>query len=61
MARPRRILASSGGFVPTGLWGVLKPGAVMNRALALSGVEPTGDTVARHAIILDWSHTPLPE
>ena len=37
MARPRRILASSGGFVPTGLWGVMKPGAVMLRALELSG------------------------
>ena len=39
MARPRRILASSGGFVPTGLWGVLKPGAVMKRALELSGAD----------------------
>ena len=33
----RRILASSGGFVPTGLWGVLRPGGIMLRALELSG------------------------
>jgi peptidase E len=33
----RRILASSGGFVPTGLWGVLRPGGIINRALELTG------------------------
>ena len=37
MSRPRRILASSGGFVPTGRWGVLAPGGIMLRALELSG------------------------
>ena len=37
MTRPRRILASSGGFLPTGLWGVMRPGGIMNRALQLSG------------------------
>ena len=37
MTRPRRILASSGGFIPTGLWGVLRPGGIMLRALELSG------------------------
>ena len=39
MARTRRILATSGGFVPTGLWGVMKPGGIMRRALELSGAE----------------------
>jgi peptidase E len=34
---PRRILASSGGFIATDLWGVLKPGGIMTRALELSG------------------------
>lgn len=38
MPATRRILASSGGFLPTGLWGVLKPGGIMLRALELSGV-----------------------
>jgi peptidase E len=33
----RRILASSGGFVSTGLWGVLRPGGIMLEALRLSG------------------------
>ncbi len=37
MNRPRRILASSGGFLPTGRWGVLRPGGIMLRALELSG------------------------
>jgi peptidase E len=37
VTRPRRILASSGGFLPTGLWGVMRPGGIMNRALELSG------------------------
>lgn len=37
MTRPRRILATSGGFVPTGLWGVLRPGGIVKRALELSG------------------------
>ncbi len=37
MTRPRHILASSGGFVSTGLWGVMKPGGIMLRALELSG------------------------
>jgi len=39
MARPRRILASSGGFVGTGLWGVMRPGGIMIRALELSGAH----------------------
>jgi peptidase E len=39
MSRPRRILASSGGFLPTGLWGVMRPGGIMMRALALSGAQ----------------------
>jgi peptidase E len=33
----RRILASSGGFVSTGLWGVMRPGGIMLEALRLSG------------------------
>jgi peptidase E len=37
MSRPRRILATSGGFVPTERWGVMKPGGIMTRALELSG------------------------
>lgn len=37
MTRPRRILASSGGFLPTGLWGVVRPGGIILRALELSG------------------------
>ncbi|MCX6431598.1 MAG: peptidase E [Actinobacteria bacterium] len=37
MTPPRHILASSGGFVSTGLWGVMKPGGIMLRALELSG------------------------
>jgi len=32
-----RILATSGGFVGTGLWGVLRPGGIMLEALRLSG------------------------
>ena len=39
MSRPRRILASSGGFVSTDLWGVMRPGAIMLEALRLSGAE----------------------
>lgn len=39
MATPRRILATSGGFVPTGLWGVVRPGATMLRALELTGKD----------------------
>jgi hypothetical protein len=39
VTRPPRILATSGGFLPTGLWGVLKPGGIMRRALALAGSE----------------------
>jgi len=38
MATTRRILASSGGFLSTGLWGVVRPGGVMLRALELTGV-----------------------
>ena len=38
MSRPTRILASSGGFVGTGLWGVMRPGPIMLEALRLSGV-----------------------
>ncbi len=37
MTRPPRILASSGGFVGTGLWGVMRPGGIMLEALRLSG------------------------
>ena len=38
MTGPRRILATSGGFVPAGgLWGVMRPGGIMTRALELSG------------------------
>lgn len=39
MARPRRILAGSGGFLPTDLWNVLRPGGIVLEALRLSGVE----------------------
>jgi len=39
VSRPRRILASSGGFVGTGLWGVMRPGRIMLRALELSGAD----------------------
>lgn len=39
MAPVRRILASSGGFVGTDLWGVLRPGRIMLEALRLSGAE----------------------
>lgn len=35
----RRILATSGGFVSTGLWGVMKPGHIMLEALRLTGKE----------------------
>ena len=35
----RWIVASSGGFVGTGRWGVVRPGAVFTRALELSGVD----------------------
>jgi peptidase E len=34
-----RILASSGGFVGTDLWGVMRPGGIMLEALRLSGAE----------------------
>ena len=37
------------------------PGNIIEAFLALSGVEPTEQAITRHAIILDWSHTPLPE
>lgn len=33
------IVASSGGFVGTGLWGVMRPGRVFRRALELSDVD----------------------
>lgn len=35
----KRILATSGGFVSTGLWGVMRPGRTMNEALRLSGAD----------------------
>lgn len=35
----RWIVASSGGFVSTGRWGVVRPGAIFGRALELSGVD----------------------
>jgi peptidase E len=34
-----RILASSGGFVGTDLWGVMRPGGIMLEALRLSGAD----------------------
>lgn len=37
MAPTRHILATSGGFLPTGLWGVVRPGRTMERALELTG------------------------
>ena len=37
MAPTRRILATSGGFVGTDLWGVVRPGGTLKRALELSG------------------------
>lgn len=37
------------------------PGNIIEAFLTLSGVEPTEQAITRHAIILDWSHTPLPE
>ena len=33
------IVASSGGFVGTGLWGVMRPGHIFTRALELSGKD----------------------
>lgn len=37
---PKRILASSGGFISTpGLWGVLRPGGIMLEALRLTGKD----------------------
>jgi peptidase E len=39
MTTTHRILASSGGFVQTGLWGVMKPGGIITRALELSEAE----------------------
>ena len=35
----RWIVASSGGFVGTGLWGVMRPGRIFARALELSGKD----------------------
>lgn len=35
----RWIVASSGGFVGTGLWGVMRPGRIFQRALELSGKD----------------------
>jgi peptidase E len=35
----RRILATSGGFVSTGLWGVSRPGNIFLEALRLSGAD----------------------
>lgn len=35
----RWIVASSGGFVGTGLWGVMSPGRIFTRALELSGSD----------------------
>lgn len=36
---PRRILATSGGFVATDRWGVMRPGGLVLEALRLTGVE----------------------
>lgn len=35
----RRILATSGGFLPTDRWGVMRPGTLMLTALRLSGAD----------------------
>lgn len=35
----RRIIASSGGFIGTGLWGVMKPGEIFLEALRLTGKD----------------------
>ena len=35
----RRILATSGGFLATDRWGVLRPGGLMLEALRLTGAE----------------------
>jgi peptidase E len=35
----RRILATSGGFLGTGLWGVVRPGRIILEALRLSGAD----------------------
>lgn len=35
----RRILATSGGFLATDRWGVMKPGAIMLEALRLTGAD----------------------
>jgi len=35
----RYVVASSGGFIQTDRWGVMKPGAIFNRALALTGKD----------------------
>lgn len=35
----RRILATSGGFLATDRWGVLRPGGILLEALALTGAE----------------------
>jgi len=35
----RRILASSGGFLPTDRWGVMRPGGIVLEALRLTGKE----------------------
>lgn len=35
----RNIVASSGGFVGTGLWGVMRPGRIFQRALELSDTD----------------------
>jgi peptidase E len=39
VSRPRRILASSGGFLATDLWSVRRPGGIVHRALQLSGAS----------------------
>lgn len=40
MSRTPRIVASSGGFISTpGLWGVMRPGAIFNEALRLTGAD----------------------
>jgi peptidase E len=35
----RRILATSGGFLPTDRWGVMRPGALVREALRLTGSD----------------------
>ncbi len=37
------------------------PGRVIEVFLTLDGVKPTEQAIARHAIVLDWATSPIPE